>query len=67
MNNLHYDFYNTGYKIHLPVVPDANDPLTRKIVDYLDQKFGLQTNNNTQYNNRSNNSPERHTYSTKNS
>ena len=49
MNNLHYDFYNTGYKIHLPVVPDANDPLTRKIVDYLDQKFGLQTNNNTQY------------------
>lgn len=49
MNNLHYDFVNTGYKIHLPVVPDSNDPLTRKIVDYLDQKFGLQANNNTQY------------------
>ncbi len=49
MNNLHYDFHNTGYKIHLPVVPDSNDPLTRKIIDYLDQKFGLQTNNNTQY------------------
>lgn len=49
MNNLHYDFVNTGYKIHLPVVPDVNNPLTRKITDYLDQKFGLQTNNNTQY------------------
>lgn len=49
MNNLNYDFVNTGYKIHLPVVPDSNDPLTRKIVDYLDQKFGLQANNNSQY------------------
>lgn len=49
MNNLHYDFQNTGYKIHLPVVPDVNDPLTRKIADYLDQKFGLQPNTNSQY------------------
>lgn len=49
MNNLHYDFVNTGYKIHLPVVADSNDPLTRKIADYLDQKFGLQTNTNAQY------------------
>lgn len=49
MNNLNYAFYNTGYKIHLPVVPDSNDPLTRKIADFLDQKFGLQPNTNSQY------------------
>ena len=30
MNNLHYNFENTGYKIHLPVVPDTNDALTKK-------------------------------------
>lgn len=40
MNNLKYDFENTGYKIHLPVVPDVNDPLTKKIAAYLDNKFG---------------------------
>ena len=49
MNNLHYDFHNTGYKIHLPVVPDVNDPLTRKIADFLDQKFGLNTSTKSQY------------------
>ena len=40
MNNLHYDFENTGYKIHLPVVPDVNDPLTKKIAAYLDNLYG---------------------------
>lgn len=40
MNNLHYDFENTGYKIHLPVVPDTNDPLTKKIAEYLDNLYG---------------------------
>lgn len=40
MNNLHYDFENTGYKIHLPVVPDTNDALTKKIAAYLDNLFG---------------------------
>lgn len=40
MNNLHYDFENTGYKIHLPVVPDTNDPQTKKIAAYLDSLFG---------------------------
>ena len=49
MNNLHYDFNNTGYKIHLPVVPDSNEQLTRKIADYLDNKFGLQQNTNKEY------------------
>lgn len=49
MDNFQYDFCNTGYKIHLPVVPNANDPLTRKICDYLDKKFGLTTNTNTEY------------------
>lgn len=40
MNNLHYDFENTGYKLHLPVVPDTNDPLTKKIAAYLDNLYG---------------------------
>lgn len=40
MNNLKYDFHNTGYKIHLPVVPDVNDPLTKKIAAYLDNLYG---------------------------
>ena len=40
MNNLKYDFHNTGYKIHLPVVPDTNDPLTKQIAAYLDSIFG---------------------------
>lgn len=40
MNNLAYDFHNTGYKIHLPVVPDVNDPLAKEIADYLDSIFG---------------------------
>lgn len=40
MNNFHYDFENTGYKIHLPVVPDTNDPLTKKIAAYLDDLYG---------------------------
>lgn len=49
MNNINYDFVNTGYKIHLPIVPDPNDPLTRKIIDYLDDKFGLAHHNQVQY------------------
>ena len=40
MNNTNYDFHNTGYKLHLPVVPDASNPLTKEIVDFLDTKFG---------------------------
>ena len=49
MNNLHYDFHNTGYKIHIPCVDSTEDPLTRRIADFLDQKFGLKTNNAKQY------------------
>lgn len=49
MNNLHYDFHNTGYKIHIPCVDSTEDPLTRRIADFLDQKFGLETNNAKQY------------------
>lgn len=44
MKEFQYDFVNTGYKIHLPVIPNSNDHLTRKIVDFLDEKFGLQAN-----------------------
>ena len=41
MDNLHYEFGgNSGYKIHLPVVPDANDPLTKRIIQYLDSIYG---------------------------
>lgn len=48
-NGKSYDFLNVGYKLHLPVVPDSNDPLTRKIADYLDKKYGLVTNNKSEY------------------
>ena len=49
MNNLNYDFHNTGYKIHIPCVDSTEDSLTRKIADFLDQKFGLKTNTAKQY------------------
>ena len=49
MEKFHYNFVDTGYKIHLPVVPNSNDPLTREIVDFLDEKFGLQTNYKDMY------------------
>lgn len=48
-NGKKYDFNNTGYKIHLPVVPNSRDPLTREIANYLDQKFGLTTCFDDQY------------------
>lgn len=35
----------------MPVLEDSNDPLTRKIADFLDQKFGLSTNHNSTYGN----------------
>lgn len=41
MDNLFYQFGgNSGYKIHLPVIPDVNDPLTKQIAEYLDSIFG---------------------------
>ena len=40
-NEKKYDFYNTGYKIHLPVVPNSRDLLTREIANYLDQKLSF--------------------------
>lgn len=49
MNNLKYDFHNTGYKIHIPCVDSTKDPLTRRIADFLDQKFGLNKNTSAQY------------------
>ena len=49
MDGWKYDFKNTGYKMHIPVAPNSNDPLTRKIADFLDKKFGLQPDYNTQY------------------
>ena len=48
-NGKSYDFANVGYKLHLPVQHDSNDPLTRKIANYLDKKYGLVTNNESQY------------------
>lgn len=38
-----YDAFNTGYKLHIPVVQDQNNPLTSKIIAFLDEKFGLTT------------------------
>lgn len=41
MDNLFYQFGgNSGYKIHLPIIPDVNDPLTKQIAEYLDSIFG---------------------------
>ena len=35
------DWCNTGWKLHLPVQPDVNNPLTREICDFLNKKWGL--------------------------
>jgi hypothetical protein len=41
MNNTTYEFQNTGYKLHLPVVDDRNDPLTKEVLAFLDKRFKL--------------------------
>ena len=33
-------FMNTGFKIHIPVIDDARDPLVKDITAYLDERFG---------------------------
>ena len=39
--DINFDALNTGYKLHIPAVEDPNDPLTRKIIEFLDQKFNI--------------------------
>ena len=36
-----FDALNTGYKLHIPAVQDVNNPLTSKIIAFLDENFVL--------------------------
>ena len=37
------DFDNIGWKLHLPVMDNASDPLTRDICNFLDEKYGIKS------------------------